>query len=64
MTAMPLTVFPSGLILGEKLATAPIDGTTVRRPPDTPLFAGTPISFVNFPAPLYIPQVVITVTTA
>jgi hypothetical protein len=61
---MPRTVLPSGLILGEKLATAPIDGTTVKRPPETPLLAGTPSSLVNLPAPLYIPHVVITVTTA
>ena len=62
--AIPLTVLPSGLILGEKLAIAPRDGTTVKRPPETPLLAGTPNSRVNFPAPLYMPQVVMTVTTA
>lgn len=64
MTAIPLTGLPSELMRGLKLATAPIEGTTVRRPPETPDLAGTPNSFVNFPAPLYIPQVVITVTTA
>jgi hypothetical protein len=63
-TAMPLTVLPSALIFGEKLAKAPKEGITVRSPPETPDFAGTPSSLVNFPAPLYIPQVVMTVTTA
>jgi len=37
-------VLPSGFIFGEKLATAPIEGTTASRPPETPLFAGTPSS--------------------
>ncbi len=27
--------------------------------PETPLFDGTPQSLINFPAPLYIPQVII-----
>lgn len=61
---MPLTVLPSELIFGEKLAKAPRDGITVKRPPETPDLAGTPSSLVNFPAPLYIPHVVMTVTTA
>jgi len=43
---------------------APIPGITVSKPPETPLLEGTPRSFVNLPAPLYIPQVVISVTTA
>lgn len=34
------------------------------RPPDTPDFDGTPRSLVNLPAPLYMPHVVIKVTTA
>jgi len=39
-------------------------GITVRSPPETPLFVGTPCALVNFPAPLYIPQVYIIVTVA
>ena len=57
-------MLPSSLRGGEKLTTEPIPGITARSPPDTPLLAGIPIYFVNFPAPLYIPQVVMIVTTA
>jgi hypothetical protein len=57
-------VLPSELTFGEKVAKAPIPGTTVSKPPDIPLLEGTPQSLVNFPAPLYIPHVVINVTTA
>ena len=61
---MPLTVFPSSFKGGAHVQKAPIPGITVKRSPDTPLLEGTPSSFVNLPAPLYMPQVVISVTTA
>lgn len=61
---IPLTVFPSSFNGGENVANAPSPGMTVNKPPATPLLEGTPNSFVNLPAPLYIPQVVINVTTA
>jgi hypothetical protein len=64
MTAIPLTVFPSSLRGGEKVAKAPKPGITVSRPPDTPDFDGTPRSLLNLPAPLYIPHVDIRVTVA
>lgn len=64
MIPIPLIEFPSAFSFGENVAKAPIPGMTVRSPPDTPLLVGTPQSLVNFPAPLYIPQVVIIVTTA
>eukprot|EP00350_Pseudokeronopsis_sp_OXSARD2_P001085 CAMPEP_0170553190 /NCGR_PEP_ID=MMETSP0211-20121228/10999_1 /TAXON_ID=311385 /ORGANISM="Pseudokeronopsis sp., Strain OXSARD2" /LENGTH=411 /DNA_ID=CAMNT_0010861341 /DNA_START=719 /DNA_END=1956 /DNA_ORIENTATION=- len=60
---MPLTVLPSLLSLGEKVTTAPIPGTTDMRPPETPDLDGIPNSFTNLPAPLYIPHVVMIVTT-
>ena len=56
-------MLPSELSLGANDTTAPIPGMTERRPPETPLLEGIPIAFTNFPAPLYIPHVVITVTT-
>ena len=61
---IPFTVLPSSLRGGPKLAEAPKPGITVKSPPATPDFDGTPSSFVNLPAPLYIPQVVIRVTVA
>jgi len=57
-------VFPSEFKGGENVEKAPIPGITDSSPPETPLLLGTPKSFVNLPAPLYIPQVVINVTTA
>ena len=64
MIPIPLTVLPSSLRGGAKLAKAPRPGITVIRPPATPDFEGTPSSLVNLPAPLYIPHVVIKVTVA
>jgi hypothetical protein len=61
---IPLTQLASSLRSGEKDPTAPIPGITVRRPPEMPLLLGTPWSFVNLPAPLYIPQVYMSVTVA
>jgi len=61
---MPLIEFPYRSSGGDHVATAPIPGSTESNPPDTPLLLGIPISLVNFPAPLYMPQVVIRVTTA
>lgn len=61
---IPLIVVPSAFSFGEKVAKAPIPGITVKSPPEIPLLVGTPQSLVNFPAPLYIPHVVIMVTTA
>lgn len=61
---MPLTGFPSSFKGGDQEQNAPIPGITVSNPPETPLLEGTPSSLVNLPAPLYIPHVVINVTTA
>lgn len=62
--AIPLTGFPSSFKGGDQVVKDPNPGITVSKPPETPLLDGTPRSLVNFPAPLYIPQVVIRVTTA
>jgi hypothetical protein len=62
--AIPLTGFPSSLRGGDQVQKDPIPGIIESRSPETPLLEGTPRSFVNLPAPLYIPQVVIKVTTA
>jgi len=64
MIAIPFTEFPTSSILGEKLMTAPKFGMIVRSPPLTPLLVGTPQSLTNFPALLYIPQVIMRGTTA
>jgi len=59
-----LTEFPSIFSLGEKLATQPKPGKIDINPPETPLLVGIPMFFVNLPAPLYIPEVVMIVTQA
>lgn len=61
---MPLIEFPCLSKGGDHVAKAPNPGITDNKPPETPLLLGIPMSLVNFPAPLYIPQVVIRVTTA
>lgn len=61
---MPLTGLPSSFKGGDQVQKAPIPGIIDNKAPDTPLLEGTPRSLVNLPAPLYIPQVVIMVTTA
>ena len=64
MIIIPLVLFPSSLSFGAILAMLPIPGIIVNSPPLTPLLHGKPISFANYPAPLYIPQVTIIGTTA
>jgi len=39
---MPLTEFPYSFKGGENVATDPIPGITVIKPPETPLLVGTP----------------------
>ena len=63
MKAIPLKEFPSSFNLGEKVTNEPKPGITTKRPPETPLLQGIPISRANLPAPLYIPHVIIIGTT-
>lgn len=64
MSYIPLTVLPSALSGGDHVANAPRPGMTLKRPPETPDFEGTPRSLMKLPAPSYIPQEVMRVTTA
>jgi hypothetical protein len=63
MKAIPLNELPSSFNFGENVTKDPNPGKTTNNPPDTPLLQGTPISLAKWPAPLYIPQVIIIGTT-
>jgi hypothetical protein len=63
MKTIPFVLFPYSFNFGDNEEKLPIPGIIVNNPPLTPLLQGNPISFVNFPAPLYIPQVTIKGTT-
>ena len=63
MKAIPLNELPSSFSYGESVTRDPNPGRTTNNPPETPLLHGTPISLAKWPAPLYIPQVIIIGTT-
>ena len=56
---IPFTLFPYLFNGGETIPIPITPGTTINRRPDTPLFAGNPISVIHFEVSLYSPFILI-----